>query len=114
MRTRGRGLLKASTRRGGAGRGAAQWRRLDQHEARCADRTITNAIDRHVQAEQCGDDDDGATGTLGETTGGDTGTRPRVYLTTVADGLVSSGVDTMSAYRPGLGLRSLRSDQEEQ
>jgi hypothetical protein len=29
-----------------------------QHEARGADQAITNAIDIHVQAEQCGDDDD--------------------------------------------------------
>ena len=35
-----------------------------QHEARGADQTITSAIDRHVQAEQRGDDDDGAAGAL--------------------------------------------------
>jgi integrase len=35
-----------------------------QHEARGADQTITSAIDRHVQAEQCGDDDDGQAGAL--------------------------------------------------
>jgi hypothetical protein len=31
---------------------------------RGADQTITSAIDRHVQAEQRGDDDDGAAGAL--------------------------------------------------
>ena len=37
-----------------------------QHEARGADRTITDAIDTHVQAEQArpDDDDDGPTGVL--------------------------------------------------
>jgi integrase len=37
-----------------------------QHEARGADKTITNAIDTHVQAEQArrGDDEDGPTGVL--------------------------------------------------
>ena len=35
-----------------------------QHEARGADQTITSAIDRHVQAEQRGDDDDGTAGAL--------------------------------------------------
>ena len=35
-----------------------------QHEARGADQTITNAIDKHVQAEQRGDDDDGQAGAL--------------------------------------------------
>ena len=38
--------------------------RIYQHEARGADQTITSAIDRHVQAEQRGDDDDGAAGAL--------------------------------------------------
>jgi hypothetical protein len=42
---------------------------LDQHEARGADRTITDAIDTHVQAEQGhgerdSDDDDGEAGAL--------------------------------------------------
>ena len=31
-----------------------------QHEARGADKRITDAIDTHVQAEQANDDDDGA------------------------------------------------------
>ena len=36
-----------------------------QHEARGADRAITNAFDLHVQAEQLGDDeDDGPAGVL--------------------------------------------------
>ena len=38
-----------------------------QHEARGADRTITDAIDTHVQAEQAtrgNDDEDGRTGVL--------------------------------------------------
>jgi hypothetical protein len=35
-----------------------------EHEARGADQTITNAIDKHVQAEQGGDDDDGQAGAL--------------------------------------------------
>jgi integrase len=35
-----------------------------QHEARGADRAITDAIDTHVQAEQRNDDDDGSTGVL--------------------------------------------------
>jgi hypothetical protein len=37
-----------------------------QHEARRADKAITNAIDSHVQAEQRkgGDDDDGLAGAL--------------------------------------------------
>jgi hypothetical protein len=35
-----------------------------QHEARGADQTIASAIDRHVQAEQRGDDDDGQAGSL--------------------------------------------------
>ena len=37
-----------------------------QHEARCADKMITDAIDTHVQAEQAkrGDDEDGSTGVL--------------------------------------------------
>jgi len=29
-----------------------------QHEARCADRAITDAIDRHVQTERDGNDED--------------------------------------------------------
>jgi hypothetical protein len=37
-----------------------------QHEARGADATITGAIDAHVESEQGkGDDDDGASGTVG-------------------------------------------------
>ena len=36
-----------------------------QHQARGADQAITDAIDRHVQAEQSGDqDDDGSAGVL--------------------------------------------------
>ena len=35
-----------------------------QHEARGADKRITDAIDTHVQAEQANDDDDGAAGAL--------------------------------------------------
>jgi hypothetical protein len=36
-----------------------------QHEARGADQAITDAIDSHVQAEQCGhEDDDGQAGVL--------------------------------------------------
>jgi hypothetical protein len=35
-----------------------------QHEARGADRAITDVIDSHVQAERHGDDDDGQAGAL--------------------------------------------------
>jgi integrase len=35
-----------------------------QHEARGADRAITDAIDTHVQAEHDGDDEDNSSGTL--------------------------------------------------
>ena len=35
-----------------------------QHEARGADKRITDAIDTHVQAERANDDDDGAAGAL--------------------------------------------------
>ncbi len=47
-------------------RGAGDERRPnDQHEARGADKRITNAIDTHVQGEQHkGDDDDGQAGAL--------------------------------------------------
>jgi hypothetical protein len=39
--------------------------RIYQHEARGADKTITNAIDAHITSEQQGrDDDDGQAGTL--------------------------------------------------
>ena len=47
------------------GRTRRRRRRRDQHKARGADQAITDAIDRHVQAEQRGaQDDDGTAGVL--------------------------------------------------
>ncbi len=57
----GAGIKDLMARRGHDSERAAM---IYQHEARGADQTITSAIDRHVQAEQRGDDDDGATGAL--------------------------------------------------
>ena len=48
------------------GHGSERAAMIYQHEARGADKTITDAIDTHVQAEQArrGDDEDGPTGVL--------------------------------------------------
>ena len=58
---------RAAARRERPGRGAAERRRLDKHQARGADKIIANSVDAHVEAERKrkeADDDDGAAGAL--------------------------------------------------
>lgn len=59
----GAGLRDLMTRMGHDSERAAM---IYQHEARGADKSITDAIDSHVRGEQAdrGDDDDGAAGAL--------------------------------------------------